>query len=163
MNLSMVFIGLLFLAFFLGPVIYIHWVQKNKSKSKQKYFFALADKHQVTITEYDSWGTGNYIGIDADSGKMFVLKILDGNETTSLIDLNGVLKCRVVTVNKSFKGRSGKVLERIDLAFTFRDPSTPEKSITFYDVNDSSTLAEEQSLSEKWLDKVNGYLRGMEV
>lgn len=158
MNITIFLIGMLSLAFFILPVIYIHRVQKNKGKKFLRNFAELALKNNINISDSDIWNDSNCIGIDDTNGKIFVLYITEEKEETIQIDLKSVSECKLSPTFRKVKGnKNGNITERIDLVFNFNDSST-EKVINVYNINGNSSLAEEQILAEKWLNKVNSYI-----
>lgn len=70
-----------------------------------------------------------------------------------MITLSEVQKCRVInsesTVNHT--GGTHKVIEKLELTFTYRDKGKPEAVLEFYNTDsDSLTLTGELQLAEKW-------------
>lgn len=162
MNLSLILTGLLFLGIFILPVFYIQLVQKNKGKNFLKHFTAFAEKHQAKVDEKDVWDSNNCIGIDTASGKLVVLKKNDTDEESILIDLKEVNKCFVSPTYKSIKGnKSNKILEQLDLVFTFKNANMVEKHVNFFVNSGNSTLSNQQVLADKWSNIVNKYLQKM--
>lgn len=159
MNISLFLIGMLFLAFFIVPVIYIHRVQRNKGKKLLKHFAELALKNGIKVTDSDMWNENNCIGIDEANGKIFVLNKTDEEEETTQICLKDVNQCKLSPTYRKMKGdKNGNIAERIDIVFTLNDGNA-EKTINIYNINDSATLSEESALAEKWVNKVNEYLK----
>lgn len=159
MNISIFLMGVLFLAFFIVPVIYIHRAQKNKGKKFLKNFAELALKDSINISDCDMWNESNCIGIDKTNGKIFVLHKTQEKEETIQIDLKSVSECKLSPTFRKVKGnKNGNITERIDLVFNFNDSST-EKVINFYNINGNASLADEQILAEKWLNKVSAYIK----
>jgi len=160
MNFSLILIGVIFLAAFILPVVYIHRVQKNKGKNFLKHYMTLAEKNQVKIVENDMWDSSNCIGIDTVSKKILVLKKNDEGEESILIDLKEVDKCFASPTYRSFKGnKNNKILERLDLVFTYKNSSKPENQINFFINSGNSTLSDQQVLAEKWCGIVNKHLQ----
>ncbi|MGE0078916.1 MAG: hypothetical protein AB7S48_13735 [Bacteroidales bacterium] len=154
MSISLFLIGSLFLAIFILPVIYIHRVQKNKSKLFLKHFASVAAKNQVKITNSDIWNSNNCIGIDTNSNKLFTLIKKDNLEDTNLIDLQDVSQCNVSETYRKTKGnKHDNITERVDLILGFKNGS--KETINFFNLNDNSFLSDEHSLAQKWTDIIN--------
>jgi len=159
MNITLFLMGMLFLAFFIVPVIYIHRAQKNKGKNFLKHFADIALKENIKITHSEMWNENNCIGIDEVSGKLFILSKSDEKEETTQIDLKSVTQCKFSPTYRKIKGNKNiSVTERIDIVFSFND-SKPEKVVNFYNTNGSATLSEEPVFAEKWCNKINGYIQ----
>lgn len=156
MDFSLFLTGMLILAFIILPIFFYLRAQKKRREKLLNHFIELAEKHQAKVAESDIWNSNNCIGIDYASGKLFSLRIIEDQETTTLIDLNEVDKCLVTPMNK--KGRDNSN-ERLDIIFKFKNSSLTDKTINFYNVNDSSIITDELKLAEKWANKVNGYLQ----
>lgn len=160
MNISMLIIGIGALAFFIVPVILIHRAQKNKSKNFIINFKKKAAKQNINIDECEAWSLIYCIGIDTNSGKLFYLKKEDDGDNTEEINLKDVEKCRLANVNRTIKTHNGKstFIERVSLAFTFKNSTQPEKNIEFFNTNDNISLTNEVPLAESWESKINKYL-----
>lgn len=159
MNITIFLMGVLFLAFFIVPVIYIHRVQKNKGKKFLKNFAALAQKNNINLTNCDMWNNNNCIGMDEINGKVFVLYKTDDKEETIQVDLKSVSECKLSPTFRKVKGnKDGCITEKIDLVFNFNNSDT-QKVINFYNINGNTTLTDEQILAEKWLNKVTAYIK----
>lgn len=159
MNITLFLMGMLFLAFFIVPVIYIHRAQKNKGKKLLKHFADLALKENIKITYSERWNENNCIGIDEVSGKIFILSKTEEKEETTQIDLKSATQCKLSPTYRKVKGnKNGNITERIDIVFSFND-GKPEKVVNFYNTNGNTTLSEEPVIAEKWCNKINGYIQ----
>ena len=159
MNISLFLIGMLFLAFFIVPVIYIHRVQKNKGKKLLKHFAELALENGIKINDSDIWNENNCIGIDETNGKIFLLNKTDENEETTQINLNDVNQCKLSPTYRKVKGdKSSGITERIDIIFILNEGNA-EKVINIYNINSGATISEEPALAEKWFNRANEYIK----
>lgn len=153
MDLTSAIIGLCAIACFVVPVVYIQYAQKKKKKEFLANFLNLAGRQHINITQHEQWNQYYAIGLDGGTNKLFYLKKKDGQEQTALIDLNEVETCSVV--NKQRKVHEDIIIERLDLAFKYRNPKAGEKVLEFYDKEVSMALNEELKLVEKWKNIIN--------
>lgn len=157
MELGSVIIGLVSLACFILPIIYLQNAKKKEKKKFLKEYMLLAEQQQLTISQCDFWNHGYAIGIDPLKNKLFYLKKLEGKEQKITIDLSEIASCRIININKTEKDY--KIVERIQLAFTFRNLRKAEMTLDFFDKEESMTIHDEHQLSEKWNTFINEHLK----
>src|SRR5690606_15737911 len=87
----------------------------------------------------------------------FYLKKQDGQPKTTLIDLTEVEKCRVVNVHHDLN--STRLIDLIELRFTYRNQKPAERGLVFYTKEESMSLSGELQLAEKWNNLVNAVLQ----
>ncbi|AKD05012.1 hypothetical protein POKO110462_18675 [Pontibacter korlensis] len=152
MDFESIIIGIISLAIFIVPVILIQRKQKGKSLERVKSLTALGEKHHIKIEQHDF--CSNYaIGIDSVQHKLLYLKEGEQNNQEVLVDLSRVLNC---SVNKAFRDvNHTRIMDKIELVFSFKEPKTPKLALTFYDKEISLTLNDELRLCEKWSVIVN--------
>lgn len=148
MDLTSAIIGLCALACFVVPVVYIQKAQKSRKREFLARFLQLAGQQQLTITQHELWNQYYGIGLDTGANKIFYLKRKDGKEETILIDMAELEACKMV--NKQRKIQTDIIIDRLELAFKYRNPKLPEIALEFYDKEVSMTLNEELRLTEKW-------------
>ncbi len=145
-------IGIIFLLFCI--IIFVILSRSNKKKEKEllQVLKKLTDQASCTISRYDVWNH-SVIGIDDSSKIIFVISNTNNHSVSLQLNLAEMKKCRVVNASKtgSDDGGNYKVLEKLDLVFTYLDKNRPEILVDFYDRNDStSSLSDELQLVEKW-------------
>lgn len=162
MDLASLIIGVCLSALFIGPLVYATRAQKRKDKQLLTTFSGLAKKQNLTITRFDLWSNFYVIGIDMQSGKIFYLKKRQDIEQEALIDLSGVAKCRIGNLSRSSKNQKENinVVYRLELIFTYHNPAIPERSIEFFNGEESMCLNGELPLIEKWLEVIHSNLKG---
>lgn len=148
MDLESFIIGLISLALFIVPIMLIQRKQRQQKKKFLENFMNLAEQKQLKITEYDFWNHCFAIGIDKGQNKLFYLKKQNEGEQTALINLSEVAACRVINMNREVNG--DRVIDFIELRFTFRNPGIPEQALEFYNKEKSLSLNEELLIAEKW-------------
>ena len=153
MDLISVIIGIISLAFFIVPVVYLQMVKKNEKKKFLDNFLLLAQQQQLNISEHDFWNHSYAIGLDDTNKKLFFLKTAGGTEQKISINIKEIEKC--VLVNKSRIVDKSKVIDRLELVVTLRNVRQSEKTLEFYDREESMSVNEEVQLIEKWNKLIN--------
>ncbi len=148
-------------AFLFVCLIMIVIAGRNSRKNEKQFlqaFYGLAEKHQCKISQYDRW-RNTAIGIDENTGKVFFIRKLEGKEILLYVNLEEILKCRVINTSRNVSSKEGKikVIDKLELAFTYRDKNSPEIYLEFYNADyESLTLRGELQMAEKWCEIANG-------
>ena len=156
MDLGSVIFGIISLACFIVPIIYLQGKKNKEKKEFLKYFMKLAEQQQLIITEHDFWNHSYAIGIDTQKNKLFYLKKQEGKDQQVLIDLREVERCTIHNSNRTVN--NNKIIDSIDLCFTFRNKK-PQKTLSFYNREESLSVNEEHQFSEKWNTLINSRLK----
>lgn len=156
MDLGSAIFGIFALACFIVPVIYLQRAKKKERTKFLKGFTDLAEQQQLSISEHDFWNHCFAIGIDTSKNKLFYLKKQKETEQKFLIDLSEVEYCRVNNINRSVN--QDKIIERLELVFTFRNSKLPQKALEFYNKDETMALHDELQLIEKWKTNINSRL-----
>lgn len=136
---------------------------RKKEKQFLQAFYGLAEKHQCKIFQYDRWRS-TAIGIDENSGKVFFIRKLGGKEILQYINLEEILRCRVISTTRNVSSKEGKikVTDKLELAFTYRDKNSPEIYLEFYNADyESLTLRGELQMAEKWCEIANARIASL--
>lgn len=158
MDLTTSLIGLGLVALTVLPILYFHFVQKNKRKRFLQDFLNLAAQQQVKINRHAMWGHSCAIGLDENSNKLFYLKKRDNEDTRLSINLTDVEKCRLQIQRRA--QNEEQVIDRLELVFSFRNGRTAEKTLLFYSKDEDLSLNGELQLAEQWQALVNTQLAG---
>jgi len=153
-------IGLVIIALTILPFIIFYLVKKMRQMKFMKDFIVLSEREKLKISQKEMWKNSYAIGIDDDSKKLFYFNKLKDKEKVTLIDLSEVERCRVVSTDRTEKkqyGDSGPT-NRLELVFTYKNSSIPEKSLEFYNRAEFMPSADECSHIEGWLNSVNSIL-----
>ena len=136
-------------------------IQNGKRKKKEKQYFniltGIAEKNSCTISEHELWIKGA-IGIDKAAQQLFFMKKTANDEILQVVNLAEMQKCRVVNTHRivNIKESDQKVIEKLELAFSNREPRKPDVFLEFYNTSrDNLTLNGEVQLTEKWADIAN--------
>lgn len=156
MDLISALIGIVSLAFFIVPIVYLQIMKKNGRKKFLNNFMLLGRQHQVNISQHDFWNHSYAIGLDETANKLFFLKTAANTEQKISINLSEVEKCKLVNKNRTID--NNKIIDSLELVLTFRNPGMPEKTLEFYDREESMSVNEEVQLIEKWNTLINSRL-----
>jgi hypothetical protein len=152
MDFATALIGLAVLAAITLPFLLMGRSQGKQDKQLQAAFSQAAAQNGLNIAQKDFWARKYGIGIDPHAHKLLYLKMKGEEQKILLIDLAQVEKCRLVNQSRGVKTHqtAGKVIEHLELRFTFHQPGTAEQVVEFYNVDESLTMGKEVLLMEKW-------------
>ena len=148
MELGSVIFGLVALACFILPVLYYQGMKKKERNKFIQHFLQLATQQHLSISTNDSWNDRYAIGIDTQKQQLFYLKRQGDKDTTSTLDLAKVERCSLINDKRIVM--ESVIVDRLALAFNFRNPGQPEMILEFYLREESSPLNDEFLLAEKW-------------
>lgn len=152
MDIVSTVIGLVCLAIFTVPVIYITLKQNSKKKKFLKFFLLLAERRQLKITEYEIWGRFFGIGIDQKSNQLFYLKKRYEQVEEKTIDLSQLSRCTIENISNN--ASDGHMIDRLELKCMFRNSRFPE-SLQFYNREENMSLLDELRIIKKWEARIN--------
>jgi len=141
---------------------------RNRSKRMKRFLDKLKDfatQCNGQIDQYDVWN-GTAIGVDKIKMKLFYIQTNGESQSEREIDIKSVLQCRVEKKGRTItnNGDSVKLIERLDLCFVYRDKSTPDLLLPFYDNNrDNLSIDREFELVNKWSALVKELLNEQET
>ena len=141
------------------------YILNSRSKKKKEAQFLqplsrLAEKDNCKISQYDIWND-SVIGIDETQNTVFAIRKKKEKETSIVVNLAEIFRCRVIEVSRTSGPKEGNVIafDRIDLAFINKDKSKADVVVEFFDANtDRLTLTGELQLAEKWCVLINNKL-----
>lgn len=137
-----------------GPIIYFNRLKANSEKKfiKQLDDYAVANK--CTLDSHDFW-SNTVIGIYKSAGRLLYVTKEGGSFVKKEINLHNVKRCRVVEV----KNEDKTSVVRLELVFSYTDPSAQETALVFYDATRSNfLLSGELQLVKKWEGLINSTL-----
>jgi hypothetical protein len=148
-------------------VITLYILNSRSKKKKEAQFLQplnrLAEKDNCKISQYDIWND-SVIGIDETQNTVFVIRKKKEKETSIVVNLSEIFRCRVIEVSRTSGPKEGNAIafDRIDLAFINKDKSKADVVVEFFDANtDRLTLTGELQLAEKWCVLVNNKLASL--
>lgn len=145
-------VGIIVLLICVTPFVLL---SRNSRKRKQEVLdrlVRLADQKNCKISRYDIWNN-SAVGIDDTARWVFFTRKVNGAQTEYRINLAEVQKCRMLNSHRTVSRADGnqKMIDRLELAFTYRDKNKGETVLEFYNRDfDSPTLSGELQLTEKW-------------
>ncbi|MBX2926231.1 MAG: hypothetical protein KF852_00220 [Saprospiraceae bacterium] len=133
------------------PFVLMNMSAKKKKRQFLQLLFDLAGKNNGKISQHDHWN-GTAIGLDETTNTIFFIKKLKEDVTSRQVNLAEVQKCRVVQTHNAASGKGGSapVIEKIELAFAYRDKGRAETTLEFYNDETDSFLSGELQQAEKW-------------
>ncbi len=125
---------------------------RKKEKNLLSALKAFAGQNNYVISQYDIWNH-SAIAIDQINNVVFAVSLMNNKSTSFQVNLSEILLCRVLTA-RSTQSRDDsqfREIEKLDLAFSFRDKKKPDAIFTFYHYQDQlHPLSGELQLVEKW-------------
>ena len=152
MDLGATIVGMTIILMCIIPFVLI---SRNNRKQEQKLLEELvsdAEKHHCNISRHD-FRRNSVIGIDDNARMAFFAGKVKNEQVRQHIRLAEIQKCRVINSGRivHHSGSNHKVIEKIEMAFTFQNKNQPEALLEFYNRDyDSPTLTGELQLAEKW-------------
>ncbi len=152
--------GIIGLAFLLICIALFYILSRgNQKREKQllKSITDLAAANNAKITLHDTWNNAA-IGIDMIAKKLFITANANVRQIHHHINLAEVQRCNVNRVERSVgsKEAADRIIEKIELVFTYYERKKTDNVVVFYDTRfDSSSLSDEIQLLEKWCKVIN--------
>lgn len=155
MDLTTILIGLGFLLVFIGPVITLFIIQKNKQKAKTRKLFEISKEHNLSpeVVETTSMIA---LGLDSNAKQMVVVEPRR-NDSFEVVDLQDVKSCRIRTSGAS-NGQNSYTYVGIDLIS--KEKGNKDLELTFYDDEEELNLTAEAELlrARKWQELLEKHL-----
>lgn len=152
--------GIIGLAFLLICIALFYILSRgNQKREKQllKSITDLAAANNAKITLHDTWNNAA-IGIDMIAKKLFIIANANVRKILQHINLAEVQRCKVNRVERSVgsKEAADRIIEKIELVFTYYEKNKPDNAVVFYDTSfEMSSLSDEIQLLEKWCKIIN--------
>ena len=157
MDIGTSIIGIILILTCIIPFVIMNINSRKREKKLLHELFTFAERNNCKISQHELWNN-SLIGIDETANVIFFTKKLKDNEISQQINLTEIQKCRVVNSSRTVNNKDGnfKVVDKLELAFTFHDKNKVEIIIAFYNADyDSLTLSGELLLAEKWCKIIN--------
>ena len=152
MDLSTTIIGLLLMALFLLPIVFIARTSRGKGRKYEKELFSEVSLNHLTISEKDMWNE-YAIGIDESNKRIIYIDWSGSESVTTVFNLNDVKTFTSVPHPKNIKDKNLKYYKnagRLGLRFTFKESAAKELYITFFLPGFGQLSEEDVKLFEKW-------------
>lgn len=160
MNLGTAIVGAIFIAIFMLPFIFMLSGRKKKEKQLKQSILAIANNHNCKISQQEI-SDEFAIGLDETLNQLFFFKKTTGKEIAQHINLAEIKSCKVIKTEHSTgnKQDSVKLIDKLDLHFSFLDRKNPDISLAFYDSEENFGMDGEIQIIEKWSKIVNDRLK----
>lgn len=163
MDLGTTIVGIVIILICIIPFALMSINNRKKEKKLLQGLTEIAESNNCKISRYELWNSST-IGIDDTSLMIFYTRKSKDIETSQQINLAETQKCKLVNSSRTVSNKEGnfKVVEKLELAFSFQDKSKSEVALEFYNADhDSLTLMGELQLVEKWCKIFNDKISEM--
>lgn len=137
MDLSTTMVGLVLVALILLPILYFNFRKRIAKKQMLDAFKALAREKGIEISQHEFW-RDSVIGIDPAKKMVLYQRKNETENVVQIVRLEDVSRCEQVTISSTpetaVKGEQ-RVIQRLDLKFTFKAKNWPDELLTFYDAD----------------------------
>lgn len=162
MNLGTAIVGAIFIAIFMLPFIFMLNGRKKKEKQLMQSILTVASNHNCKISQQDI-SEEFAIGLDETLNQLFFLKKTTEKEIAQHVNLGEIKSCKVIKT-EHFTGNkedSSKLIDKLDLHFSFLDRKNSDISFVFYDSEENFGMDGEIQMIEKWSKIVNDRLKNI--
>jgi len=163
MDLGTTITGIVIILICIIPFALMSINSRKKEKKLLQGLTEIAERNNCKISRYELWNSST-IGIDDTSLIIFYTRKSKDIETSQQINLVEIQKCRLVNLSRTVSNKDGnfKVIDKLELAFSFQDKNRNELILEFYNADyDSLTLTGELQLAEKWCKIFNDKISEM--
>ncbi len=123
----------------------LFYVKKQKQQQKIIHNLSnIAKMNNASIETNEIWNH-SAIGFDATNKMLFFSKKATDMDSFETLNLAEVQKSSIVKIQNK-----NQAIHRLELKFEFNDHNKHDKSIEFYDQNETLSLVNELELIEKW-------------
>ena len=154
MNLNIIIGWSMVALVIVGVIVFIKLRNKNRERKKLEPLLSFAKENNTEISHFDSWDK-TLIGVDnKESESIYFIRNIPGNLIREKIILSEVSGCKMLITERKVKynKEAVKVIDRIDLIFSFCN-HRPELKLEFYNTEyDKLTITAELQLAQKWID-----------
>lgn len=159
-DLYSVVIGVIALASFIVPIVYIEYYKNRDSRKLTEHFTKAAQEKSLRLSQFDVWHGRYAIGLDTRAKTVIYLYKRNGKEEVVLLDLTELKRCRISKeedVSETGE-RSRRAPTRIDLRIGYLNPHKNDVTLEFYHRENGDTVRDELILAEKWSEIVRSKL-----
>ncbi|MDD3722623.1 MAG: hypothetical protein PHW92_09060 [Lutibacter sp.] len=159
MNSGTAITGVILIAIFMLPFIFMLNGRKKKKKKLLESILTLANNHNCKISQQEI-SEEFAIGLDERANQLFFFKKIKDKEVAQHVNLDEIKSCKVIKTEHNIGNKSDnyKTIDKLDLHFSFLDKKNPDTSFTLYDVEENYGLDGEIQMIEKWSNIVNDRL-----
>lgn len=157
MDLGATIVGIIIIIICIIPFALMSINSRKKEKKLLQGLTEIAESNNCKINRYELWNSST-IGIDDTSLMFFYTRKSEGIDISQHLNLSEIQKCRVISSSRTVSSKDGnfKVIEKLELVFSYKDKNRGEMALEFYNADyDSLTLTGELQLVEKWCNLFN--------
>lgn len=144
MDLGTSIIGVIIIITCVLPFVLISIKKRKQHKKVIDNLSNIAKMNKATIETNEIWNQ-SAIGFDATNKMLFFSKKASDSSTFEALNLSEIQKSSVVKFQNN-----NQPINRLELKFEFNDKNKSDKSIEFYNQNETLSLFNELELIEKW-------------
>ncbi|WP_395063794.1 hypothetical protein [Flavobacterium sp.] len=144
MDLGTSIIGVIIIITCVLPFVLICIKKRKQHKKVIDNLSNIAKMNKATIETNEIWNQ-SAIGFDATNKMLFFSKKASESGTFEALNLSEIIKSSVVKYQNN-----NQPINRLELKFEFNDKNKSDKSIEFYNQNETLSLVNELELIEKW-------------
>jgi len=144
MDLGTSIIGVIIIITCVLPFVLISIKKRKQHKKVIDNLSNIAKMNKATIETNEIWNQ-SAIGFDATNKMLFFSKKASDSDTFEALNLSEIQKSSIAKFQNN-----NQPINRLELKFEFNDKSKSDKSIEFYNQNETLSLVNELELIEKW-------------
>ncbi len=148
MDFETMLLGILAVAVFLLPILYIQRKQKSQAGKERRAFVMAAEQQGLQLSEFDFWADQYGIGVDSVQGRLYYRNASELDPQEVVLHLNQVRRCTFDNVHREQNGN--RIIDMIVLRIGLHGPKAPELYLPFYNREGNLMLSGELQLAEKW-------------
>lgn len=156
MEIEIIIIGLICVALFILP---FYLSRRNRIKREKKFLDQImraASAGGGKISKHDFLQNG-IIGLDEGKGNLFFYHELNAVPALETVELAKMQTCRLLNLGRNVarEGGTGRVTEKIQLAFKPQNKEQSEIILEFYNAEQTVQLSDELKLAIHWEQFIN--------
>jgi hypothetical protein len=152
MDKASALIGLLLTLVFIGPILYMIFVQATKDKKALKFLKSLGLRHSISLDHFEL-SSSLLLGLDSKTKKLLIVEP-QNNMQYNLVDLHHVESSKISKVgHQEMTGKTRKeTITHVSLELITNNPKEKVSEIVFYDEDDNSSFNPETQMmiAKRW-------------
>lgn len=161
MELGTTIVGILVLLVCIIPFAMVGYKSKLNNKKKLEELIAFAQENKANITQHELW-RNSAIGLDKHEQVIFFINQENDTKVFHKILLSTIETCTVYNVNSTISNKNSnyKIIEKIDLLFTYRDKNLAKVALNIFNSKlEGLTVSGELQIAEKWHQLINDIIK----
>jgi hypothetical protein len=161
MELGTTIVGILVLLICIIPFAMVGYRSKLNNKKKLEELIAFAKEKKGNITIHEQW-RNSAIGLDKQNEMIFYFHQENETKIFHQILLQEIESCNINNVNSNIsnKGNNYKIIEKIELVFSYQDKKLEKIALNIFNSkSEGLTVSGELQIAEKWHQLINEILK----